>query len=70
MNSVKIGDLVRMKTHDTGLVGIVMVRYPKYTDTGPIQIGIKWLLCPGRSLVAGSIQWEPEAWLEVVSESR
>ena len=70
MSVIKTGDLVRMKTHDTGLVGIVMGRYPKHTDTGPIQIGIKWLLCPGRSLVAGSIQWEPEAWLEVVSESR
>ena len=70
MSRIKTGDLVRMKTHDTGLVGIVMGRYPKYTDTGPIQIGIQWLLCPGRSLVAGSIQWEPEAWLEVVSESR
>ena len=70
MNSVKVGDLVRMKTHDTGLVGLVVDRYPKYTDTGPIQIGIKWLLCPGRPLRAGSIQWEPEAWLEVVSESR
>ena len=70
MNSVKIGDLVRMKTHDTGLVGIVMDRYPKAISTTPTQIGIKWLLCPGRPLRVGSIQWEPEAWLEVVSESR
>jgi len=65
VNSVKIGDLVRMKTHDTGLVGIVVdVAY------NATQIGIWWLLCPGRPLAAGSIQWEPEAWLEVVSESR
>ena len=70
MSVIKTGDLVRMKTHDTGLVGIVLERHPKAISTTPAQIGIKWLLCPGRSLVAGSIQWEPEAWLEVVSESR
>ena len=69
MNSVKIGDLVRMKTHDTGLVGIVLeIHMRGLSRTG--QIGIKWLLCPGRPLRAGPIQWEPEAWLEVVSESR
>ena len=66
---MKVGDLVRMKTHNTGLVGIVMGTYPKHTDTGLIQIGIKWLSSPGRSLVAGSSQWEPESWLEVVSEA-
>ena len=65
MNSVKIGDLVRMKTHDTGLVGIVVKRVG-----GCTQIGIQWLSCPGRPLTTGQIQWEPEAWLEVVSESR
>ena len=70
MNSVKIGDLVRMKTHDTGLVGLVVDKYPRCNSTHASQIGIKWLLCPGRPLRAGPIQWEPEAWLEVVSESR
>ena len=70
MNSVKVGDLVRMKTHDTGLVGLVVDRYPRCSSTHAPQIGIKWLLCPGRPLRAGPIQWEPEAWLEVVSESR
>ena len=64
MNRIKTGDLVRMSTHNTGLVGIVMGRYPKHTDTGPIQIGIKWF---GGS---GKTDWEPESWLEVVSESR
>ena len=69
MLGIKIGDLVKMKgsQYDTGIVGIVVDRDYHHSST---QIGIKWLLCPGRSLVAGSIQWEPEAWLEVVSESR
>ena len=61
MNSVKVGDLVSMKTHDTGLVGIVVDR--DYHRSS-IQIGIKWF---GGS---GKVDWEPEAWLEVVSESR
>ena len=64
MNSVKTGDLVRMKSHETGLVGIVVGRYPKAISTTPSQIGIKWF---GGS---GKVDWEPEAWLEVVSESR
>ena len=64
MNSIKIGDLVRMKTHDTGLVGIVLERHPVAISTTPTQIGIKWF---GGS---GKMDWEPEAWLEVISESR
>ena len=61
MNSVKTGDLVRMKTHETGLVGIVVDRDYHHSST---QIAIKWF---GGS---GKVDWEPEAWLEVVSESR
>jgi len=61
---IKTGDLVRMKTHNTGLVGIVMGRYPKHATTGPIQIGIKWFKGSGKT------DWEPASWLEVVSESR
>ena len=64
MNSIKIGDLVRMKTHDTGLVGIVLERHPVAISTTPTQIGIKWF---GGS---GKMDWEPESWLEIVSESR
>lgn len=64
MKRIKTGDLVRMKTHDTGLVGLVVDRYPKHTDTGPIQIGIKWFKGSGK------VDWEPASWLEVVSESR
>ena len=61
-NRIRIGDLVKMSTHDTGLVGIVLERHPKAISTTPAQIGIQWL---GRD---GHMDWEPEAWLEVVSE--
>ena len=64
MNRIKTGDLVRMKTHETGLVGIVIGRYPKHATVGPIQIGIKWFKGSGK------VDWEPASWLEVVSESR
>ena len=64
MMGIKIGDLVKMKTHDTGFVGIVVGSYPKYADSGPTQIGIKWFKGSGKT------DWEPESWLEVVSESR
>ena len=64
MSKIKTGDLVRMKTHETGLVGIVVDREPKAISTTPAQIGIKWF---GGS---GKMDWEPAAWLEVVSESR
>ena len=61
MMGIKRGDLVRMKTHDTGLVGIVIDRDYHHSST---QIAIKWF---GGS---GKTDWEPEAWLEVVSESK
>jgi hypothetical protein len=63
---MKVGDLVSMKTHDTGLVGIVLEVYQAMSNkpTGGVQIGIKWF---GGS---GKMDWEPESWLEVVSESR
>ena len=63
MGVIKIGDLVRMKTHDTGLVGIVLERHPKAISTTPAQLGIMWT---GGS---GKIDWEPEGWLEVVSSA-
>ena len=59
---MKVGDLVRAKTHDTGLVGIVVDR--DHHDSSATQIGIKWF---GGS---GKVDWEPEPWLEVISESR
>ena len=61
---IKIGDLVGMKTHHTGHVGIVVGRHPVAISTTPTQIGIKWLRG------SGEVDWEPEAWLEVISESR
>jgi len=61
---IKKGDLVRMKTHETGLAGIALERHPVAISTTPTQIGIKWF---GGS---GKMDWEPEAWLEVISESR
>jgi len=64
MKRIKKGDLVKMHTHDTGLVGIVVDRHPKAISTTPTQIGIKWF---GGS---GKTDWEPESWLEVVSESK
>ncbi len=64
MMGIKTGDLVRMKTHETGLVGIVVGRHPVAISTTPTQIGIKWF---GGS---GKTDWEPESWLEVVSESK
>ena len=58
---INVGDLVKMGTHETGLIGLVVER-----DSHPnsIQIGIKWI---GGS---GKVDWEPESWLEVVSEGR
>jgi len=64
MKRIKKGDLVRMHTHDTGLVGIVLERHPKAISTTPAQLGIMWT---GGS---GKMDWEPEGWLEVVSESK
>jgi hypothetical protein len=58
---IKIGDLVKVKDYDTDLVGIVLERS---THPNSTQIFIKWF---GGS---GSIDWEPESWLEIVSEGR
>lgn len=53
-----------MYTHETGLVGIVVDRHPKAISTTPAQLGIVWT---GGS---GKMDWEPEGWLEVISEGR
>ena len=58
---IRIGDLVTMRTHDTGFVGIVLDVHPSELHKST-QIGIKWF---GGS---GKIDYEPEGWLEVVSE--
>ena len=60
MSVIKKGDLVRMKTHDTGFVGLVLDVHPSELHKS-VQIGIQWI---GGS---GKIDYEPESWLEVVS---
>ena len=62
---IRIGDLVKLHTQNTGLIGIVLDREPKAISTTPAQIGIKWF-----TLTQSGINWEPESWLEVVSEGR
>jgi len=59
---MKVGDLVRMKTHDTGFIGIVLAIYYRGLSDNP-QIGIKWFKGSGK------VDWEPASWLEVVSEA-
>jgi len=73
---VKVGDLVRMKTHETGLIGIVVDIHPhshRQRNLSPTrQVGIRWFHNED-DLVAvssGKVDWEPESWLEVVSASR
>tara|TARA_R100000008_G_C3583763_1_gene170560 strand:- start:901 stop:1089 length:189 start_codon:yes stop_codon:yes gene_type:complete len=61
---IKIGDLVTMPTFETGLVGIVVDKEPAGDGFTKQQIGIQWI---GGS---GKVEWEPEGWLEVISESR
>ena len=63
MFGIKVGDLVKMKgsKYDTGFVGIVLDVHPSELHKS-VQIGIKWF---GGS---GKIDYEPESWLEVVSE--
>jgi hypothetical protein len=65
MGKIKKGDLVRMPTHATGLVGIVVDIHPRSPQIAHPQIGIHWF--GGQ---CNKVEWEPEAWVEVVSESR
>ena len=58
---MKVGDLVRVKDYNTDLIGIVLER--KMCGRTP-NVAIKWFLG------TNSIDWETEASLEVVSESR
>ena len=66
MMGIKTGDLVRMKDvrYDSDLVGIVVDFHPRESKPVGRQIGIKWFKGSGK------VDWEPESWLEVVSESR
>ncbi len=58
---MKIGSLVRMHTHQTGFVGVV-VSFNKRGYGRTALVGVRWI---GGS---GKIDWEPKAWLEVISE--
>ncbi len=58
---MQVGDLVRMKTHDTGLIGVVVEMNPRGAG---LNVAIRW------NKGSGKINWEPYGWLEVVSESR
>ena len=58
---MKVGDLVRMKIYETGRVGIVVERYH---HPGSTLVGIRWFKGSGK------VDWEPEAWLEILSEGR
>ena len=60
---VRTGDLVKKKHHDTGLVGRVVDRHRSDLHKS-VQVGIQWIGRPGK------VEWEPEQWLEIVSESR
>tara|TARA_Y100001963_G_scaffold134387_1_gene194998 strand:- start:12 stop:194 length:183 start_codon:yes stop_codon:yes gene_type:complete len=60
---MQVGDLVRMKTHDTGLIGVVVEMNPRGAGR-TAQVAIRW------NKGSGKINWEPYGWLEVVSESR
>jgi hypothetical protein len=52
-----------MKHYDTGLVGLVVDIHRSDLHKS-VQVGIMWLPKPGK------VEWEPERWLEVVSEGR
>ena len=60
---MNIGDLVKMRDYDTGLVGVVVDIHSSDLHKS-VQVGIRWLPKPGK------VEWEPERWLEVVSEGR
>lgn len=64
---IKLGDLVAMKSHDTGFVGIVMHTPPPSRGKGPVPlVGVYWM---GISKL-GNLSYEPQAWLEVLSEGK
>ena len=60
---MNIGDLVKMRDYDTGLLGVVIDIHRSDLHNS-VQVGIRWLSKPGK------VEWEPDRWLEVVSEGR
>ena len=63
MSRIRTGDLVKMKHYDTGLVGLVVDVHRSELHKS-VQVGIMWVPKPGK------VEWEPEGWLEVISEDR
>ena len=59
---MRLGDLVRMKSHETGFIGIVMDCTPRGKGRTAL-VGVHWM---GVSK-SGRLSYEPQAWLEVVS---
>ena len=57
---LKIGDLVTMDTHDTGMIGIITHMNPRGAGRTAL-VGIHWF---GGS---GITSWEPHAWLRQVT---
>ena len=53
---------MKMKHYDTGLVGLVVDVHRSELHKS-VQVGIMWVPKPGK------VEWEPESWLEVISES-
>ena len=60
---MNIGDLVKMRNYDTGLVGLVVDIHRSDLHKS-MQVGIRWLPKPDK------VEWEPDRWLEVISEGR
>jgi hypothetical protein len=58
---MKVGDLVKVKDYDAGVIGIVLEK--KMCGHTP-NVAIKW------SGAYIEVQWEPESWLEVISAGR
>ena len=59
---MNIGDLVKMRDFDTGLVGLVVDIHRSDLHKS-VQVGIRWLAKPGK------VEYEPERWIEVISET-
>ena len=68
-SSVKVGDLVKFKSSDDPIIGIIVV--PAGKGTAPpcwiprtrTRIGVLWA-------DGGTVDYEPADWLEVISERR
>ena len=64
---MKVGDLVKFKSSDDPIIGIIVVPAGKGTarpqHLSRTRIGVLWA-------DGGTVDYEPADWLEVISESR